>query len=182
MEQMGTSDARQVEGLIEQLANHDGAVRQSARATLIDIGHPAVPYLVGALRDRDGQVRWEAAKALVSIHDPVAAMALVHALDDENSGVRWLAAEGLIVLRLDGVYPLLQALIQHSDSVRLREGAHHILRTLADDGLSYYVEPVVQALDGVEPALQVPIAAYYALQTIRSRLNVDNEQGTPVTS
>lgn len=182
MEQTKGYDTAQIEGLIEQLANHDGSVRQTARETLIENGHYAVLYLVGALRDHDSQIRWEAAKALVGIQDPVAAMALVDALEDENSGVRWLAAEGLIALRLDGVYPLLQALIQHSDSVRLREGAHHVLRTLADDGLNYYVEPVVEALDGVEPTLQVPVAAYYALQTIRGRLNVNGEHETRIPS
>lgn len=176
MEQTRTYDTKQIEGLIEQLASHDGTIRQTARQALIECGHDAVPHLVGALRDRDSQVRWEAAKALVSLHDPVTALALVQALQDENSGVRWIAAEGLIALRFDGIYPLLQELIQHSDSVRLREGAHHVLHTLADDGLSYYVEPVVQAIDDVEPVLQVPVAAYYALQAIRSRrLNVDNE-------
>ncbi len=48
-----------------------------------------------------------------------------------NLGIRWLAAEGLIGLGEAGLRPLLEALVHHSDSAWLREGAHHVLKALA---------------------------------------------------
>ena len=50
------------------------------------------------LPHRKPHVRWEAAKALCGIADPLAAAALVNAFDDRDGDVRWLAAEGVAAL------------------------------------------------------------------------------------
>ncbi len=154
--------------LIAALGDPDGLVRQRARRSLVAIEKPAVPTLVKALTDSNDHRRWEAAKSLVEICDPVAAPALVQALEDQDFGVRWLAAEGLICLSHDGLAPLLDRLVHHSDSVWLRQGAHHVLKMMVDKGLYGLVAPVLDALEGREPVLEAPPAAQSALNALRN--------------
>jgi HEAT repeat protein len=150
-----------------QLGHENGLQREKARLALVDIGHPAIDPLVRTLRAADETVRWEAAKALSQIGDPQSAPALVRALEDQSFGVRWLAAEGLIHTGWAGLAPLLQALVHQSGSAWLREGAHHILRTLAtQENLHDLLAPVLAALDDTEPALEVPPAAQKALDKL----------------
>lgn len=152
---------------VAQLGHENGLQREKARSALVDIGHPAIDPLVQTLRSADERVRWEAAKALSQIGDPQAAPALVRALEDPSFGVRWLAAEGLINTDRAGLAPLLDALVHHSGSAWLREGAHHILRTLAiQENLHDLLAPVLAALDDTEPALEVPPAAQKALDRL----------------
>ena len=84
--------------LIAALASPSPVARRKARDALVALGKPAVPSLIQLLSHRKLHVRWEAAKALGGIADPIAASALVNALDDRDGDVRWLAAEGLAVL------------------------------------------------------------------------------------
>lgn len=156
-----------IASLIATLNSDDGSTRTHARNSLVKIGTAAVPSLIQILTDPQDRLRWEAAKALSEIGDPMAASALVKALDDDNSGVRWLAAEGLVILGRAGLGPLLEALRQHSDSVRLREGAHHVLRSLAREDLcTSIVKPVLAVLEDIEPAIQLPLAAHAALSML----------------
>jgi len=152
--------------LVGTLRSDDGLLRQAARRALVAFRQQAVASLTEALTDPDARVRWESAKALSAIADPAAASALVRALEDENGGIRWLAAEGLIALRGDGAVPLLQALVEHSESVWLRDGAHHVFRSLDEKGLGKAVAPVLAALEDVEPAMGVPKAAYAAIHKL----------------
>ena len=166
---LGHGDLAAIHTLMDALCDRNTLKRQRARLSLVDIGSPAVPYLTEALRDSDSEecVRWEAAKALSDIGDPAGAPALIDVLgQDELFGIRWLAAEGLIALGRNGLVPLLEALIQRSNSAWLREGAHHVLRILAGRGLYVYVAPVLTALEDVEPAVQVPPAARAALDAL----------------
>lgn len=158
-----------VDTLIAALASYNGLVRKQARDSLVEIGKPAVPALLEILTHQSGQVRWEAAKVLSQIGDPVAVSAMIEALEDADLGVRWLAAEGLIRAGREGLEPLLQALINHSDSIWLREGARHILRSLAgDEDLHDAVAPVLVTMEtSIEPALKVPLAAEKALRMLR---------------
>jgi hypothetical protein len=160
------SDPATINELIATLGDHGGLARQRARHSLVAIGKPAVPALVEALTDPNGHRRWEAAKTLGAIRDPSAAPALVRAMEDEDFGVRWLAAEGLIGLKRAGLASLLQALIHHSDSIWIREGAHHVFRMLVDHDLHDLVAPVLAALDGAEPVLEAPSAAQAALKAL----------------
>ena len=59
--------------LIAALASPDRVTRQTARETLVAVGHPAVGPLIALLDDRHDHVRWEAAKSLADIGDPAAA-------------------------------------------------------------------------------------------------------------
>jgi HEAT repeat protein len=148
-----------ISSLIAAIASDDGLMRETARQRLVHIGRPAVSPLVEALAGGDIQMRWEIVKCLGQMADPKAAPALVRALRDEEFGIRWLAAEGLILLGFEGLGPLLRALIEHADSVSLRQSAHHVLSTLSRRGLREVLRPVLAALEGLEPSLQVPLAA-----------------------
>lgn len=161
---IGASD---VDTLLAQLTNRDGVQRRKAREQLMDVGRPAIPYLMTALQSPNERVRWEAAKALGEMHEPVAAPALVQALEDEESAIRWLAATGLIRMKRGALRPLFEALERHANSVWLREGAHHVLHMLIRDGIADEAIPVLQALEDIEPAVEVPVAAYYALRRLR---------------
>ena len=155
-----------IDSLVAALASHDRVTRQTARATLVGLGHPAVAPTIPLLNDRNDHVRWEAAKTLAEIGDPAAAEALVKTLEDRDAGIRWLAATGLIHMRRAGLQPLLHALIEQADSPWLREGAHHILHDLTKMGLAEGMEQVLAALEGIEPAATVPAAARRALDTL----------------
>lgn len=162
----GSADPATIGALIANLGTKDGLVRERARQSLVAIGAPAVASLIEALADRNKQMRWEAAKALAQIGDPASAHTLVNALEDEVFDVRWLAAEGLIALGREALVPLLQALIERSDSLWLREGAHHILHNLCRGDLKEVLRPLLAALEDVEPSIEVPLAAESALDAL----------------
>jgi hypothetical protein len=157
-----------IPSLMVDLASPDAAVRMKARKALVVIGKPVVPPLIRLLSHRKPHIRWEAAKALGAIADPLAAFALVNALDDRDSDVRWLAAEGVVALGRDGLQPLLAALLERSKSCCMCEGAHHICHTLVKrKKLGPILRPILAALKEPEPEVAVPSAAYAALSKLR---------------
>ena len=154
--------------LIAALASPSPAARRKARETLVALGKPAVPSLIQLLSHRKPHVRWEAAKALGGIADPIVASALVGALKDCDGDVRWLAAEGLAALGQDALQPLLAALIEQNESDWLCEGAHHICHVLVKKkGLGQVLRPLLAALGQSEPEAAAPVAAYTALSQLR---------------
>jgi HEAT repeat protein len=162
----GSANLAAIESMIAALAHENGFERQDARESLVEIGEPAVAPLIKALADPSEDLRWQAARTLSKIGSPAAGPALVKALEDEDFGVRWLAAQGLIGLKREGLVPLLEALESRPDSAWLREGAQHVLRTLVEEGRDAEVKPVLAALEGVEPALELPWAARTALDRL----------------
>ncbi len=153
--------------LIAALSGKDGYKRQLARQSLTRIGRPCVAPLVEALASPITVVRWEAADALGEIRDPSAAPALVDALRDEAIEVRWVAAEGLITLGRASLDPLLRSLIKHFGSLRLREGAHHVLYALNKARqLNKETQAVLRSLRSFEPVVSVPWAAQAALESV----------------
>jgi HEAT repeat protein len=166
------ADQDRIEALVAKLHSDDGLERQQARQSLVDIGEPAIDPLTKLLGSDEEFVPWEAAKALSQIRTPQAAEILVDTLTHDEANVRWLAAEGLISLERNGLEPLLQALISHSDSVRLRENAHHVIQDLVNQRrvsgeLREQLESVLAALQGVEPVVETPLAAEKALRVLR---------------
>ena len=154
--------------LIAALASPSPVARRKAREALVALGKPAVPSLIQLLPHRKPHVRWEAAKALSGIADPIAASALVNALNDRDGDVRWLAAEGLAALGRDALQPLLTALIERADSDWLCEGAHHVCHVLVRKrGLGPILRPLLAALEQSEPEAASPLAAYTALSQLR---------------
>jgi HEAT repeat protein len=152
--------------LVQDLASKDGIVRVTARRSLVAIGRKAVNALVKALTSKNESVRWEAAKALGQIGDAVATEALVKALEDKMFDVRWLAAEGLIRIGDKAIVPLLRAVVGRQDSYWLREGAHHVLHDIEKGRLDEALQPVLRALEDVEPSVEVPYAAEKALEAL----------------
>jgi HEAT repeat protein len=163
------ADARyEIPPLIAGLASSDPLTRARSRETLVRIGGSEVSSaLMPELSDPREHVRWEAAKALVALRDPVAAPALLEALDDENLDVRWVAAEGLIELGRTGLLAVLYGLTKKSQSVDFCRSAHHVLHKLAERESSYTLEPVLAALEQEEPAVSVPPVAYSALWKLK---------------
>jgi HEAT repeat protein len=157
----------EINDLVTTLTNKDGLARKRARDELVEIGAAAVPHLLPLLQHKQTYVRWEAAKALSEIGDPRSASALVKALEDNDPGIRWMAAEGLIRVERAGLPPLLEALMDHGGSIRLREGADHVLKVLAkNEKLPAQVAPVLQALHGVAAATETSRAAKNALEVL----------------
>ena len=152
--------------MVLALLSEKDLVRTKARKSLVAAGREAVPFLVEALKNAEPLVRWEATKALGEIGDASAAPALVKALEDDDFDVRWLAAEGLIKLNVEGVKPLLQALVKDPYSVSLREAAHHVLHHLAAVEPRDYLAPVLAALKSISPSAEVSIAALRALEML----------------
>lgn len=149
------------------LSTDNGSARRDARQSLLAIGSPAVSALIEALKQKDDNVRREAVKALCEIGDPEVPPALIKTLEDEEFDIRWLAAEGVIGLGVSGLKPLLQALIDQGDSPLLLEGAHHVMHYMTKGGLRKYLGPVLASLEGVEPAVKAPVAAFHALEMLK---------------
>jgi HEAT repeat protein len=157
-----------VQTFINELDDPSWMKRQIARSSLVDCGEVASPTLIKELANPDREVRWEVVKALGSINDRDSAQALVEMLMDDDTGVRWAAMEALIRLNKAALLPLVQALVKHFDSARLREGAHHILHNLQDKRLLSRAQiKILEALQGVEPEVEVAWAAEWALEEMQ---------------
>ncbi len=156
--------------LVHTLASYDGLARQRARHRLEEMGSRAVPALVRVLRTGTEMARWEAARALKEIRDPASAEPLARAMEDERFEVRWAAAEAEMCLGRAGLQAVLEALVHRSGSVLLRDAAYHALHGLHDATLQEVLAPVLAALKGVEPAVEVPGAALSALERLAHRV------------
>jgi len=156
-----------IETLVAMLGDRDGMKRLRARAELVARGRPAAEALVGLMDSDDAWLRWEAAKALGEIADPVATDALIQALEDEDQDVRWLAAEGLARIGRPALPALMRVLIDRSKHVDLREGAHHVLHALEDPDTRELVAPVYMELSGPSPATDVIPAADKVLRKLQ---------------
>lgn len=155
-----------IKSLVAELGSQDGQVRVRARKSLVSIGGQAVKPLVKALASKKEWVRWETAKTLGQIGDPASVQALINALEDKMFDVRWLAAEGLISTGREALVTLLQALIEHPDSLWLKEGVHHVLHDVDKGDLFKLLQPIIVALESFEPSVEAPLAAQTALKTL----------------
>jgi len=152
--------------LVKELGSKDGRVRVRAREDLVKIGHPAVKYLIGALKDKNQVVRWEAAKSLWEIEDPSAVAALVTALRDNMFDVRWLAAVALIQIGPKSIKPILQALIEYPESDDVRVGAHHVFHDLHTRDYDDVLRPLMASLEDSTLTLGIDLEATKALKKL----------------
>jgi len=166
-----STDDKQTESTIELLINklrsQDGSTRRQARRELVEIGRAAVGDLAKHIATKKHNFRWEIIKTLEQIADPQSAPYLIRVLEDDGFDIRWLAAEGLIRMGSDAIKPLLEALIHKSDSVFMREGAHHILYALEDDQLGdarSQIRDLMNHLKRVSSVEDVPVLASRILQ------------------
>jgi len=154
--------------LFTKLSDKNGLVRQKAREDLIEIGKTAVPVLIDGLSDKDKQVQWESAKALIDIRSAQAAPALVQTLMDDHPSIRWLSAEALIALGKDSIEPLLNALLDNYDSSWLRQGAHHVLHALErETKLNSETQHLLEVLRSFDSEETVLTAAQRAKRSIQ---------------
>lgn len=163
---IGHADEGTIAALITDLGSQDGFIRLRARQYLVTIGRRSISHLVKALESKDTIMRWEAAKALEQIGDPLAIEVLVDALEDDMFDVRWMAAEGLIIIGRYAIIRLLERLIKHPESEWLREGAHHVIRCQKDPKLRLILQPLLRILEDLGASLEVPLAAERALNSL----------------
>ena len=121
-----------ISDLVEELGNLDFLTRQHARLLLAHRDQESIPALLEALKSLNVHTRWEAVSALGDIRAPETASALADMLMDQDTGVRWAAMESLIRMGRNSLRPILEKFIKNFESLRLREGVHHILRVLKD--------------------------------------------------
>lgn len=164
-----------IASLMADLTGNNLRARRRAREQLVEMGESVVPALIDAIKSRDEQRRWEAAKTLSQISSPKAVPIWIDALEDEDCDLRWYATEGLIAAGEASIVPLLYALEHRPDSVWFRAGAHRVLSHLAHGDLADVLVPVLSALEDVEPSLGVCVAAYRALDLLKSRASQASE-------
>jgi len=132
---------------------------EDARTQLLAIGSPAIPALLEAVRLEKGGTRLEMTRLLRQMADPASATALVELLTDDDFDVRWEAVEGLSAMGYDGLEPLVTAIIQAPGSLKLRNSAHHILHHIAAEGYYTLLKPLMMAIEGAIPNVEVPATA-----------------------
>ena len=160
-----------LESLMEMLASKDGMLRKKARISLVALGKQAVPSLIQALQNSKlDHLRWEAAKTLGAIGDAKAIPPLVKALEDGDQDVAWLAAVALKKFKKEAWPTLLRVLIKRrSDSVLLRQGAHHVLRNQKEDGFNGLLATLKKALASDTVPESTAIAAYDILKQMKAK-------------
>jgi bilin biosynthesis protein len=90
LETFDTNDRKTLQQMVESLGDKRGLIRLSFAEALGDIGKPATPFLLDALKNHSNVVvRRASAKTLTLISDPTAVPTLVNALlNDEDTVVR----------------------------------------------------------------------------------------------
>ncbi len=167
--QKGTENQKIIKELIKNLGNSDGVIRERARRKLVSIGPSAIDYLAELVYTKNEMLRWEAVKTLSEIVNPVAIPLLIDALEDDKSSIRWLAAEGLIMLGREAVKPLLEALVNRTDSVFIREGAHHFFHDLRNFLPDLDLSELLRILKSSTAEHQLQLAAGDLLANLKAK-------------
>ncbi len=131
-----------VDDLIEKLSNPSEEVRDNAAEKLVEIGEPAVPALIDALKNENNLVRGGAAEALGCICDASAVPELIETLKDEDKLVREVAAWALGIIGDASAVPLLIEALK-DDDWNVREAAAEALGGI-DNGP--FVPALIEAL------------------------------------
>ncbi len=124
----------EVKIILETLCCENGMERKKARKKLVAKGKNVIKYLKDLVNHPKHIYRWEALKTMEEIGDPASIPLFIEALEDDESDIRWIAAEGLIKLGAQSIRPLLNALIEKSDSIFILAGAHHVFYDLKKAG------------------------------------------------
>lgn len=164
-----TKTEKNIEEQVNLLVSKDANVRRDARKALTKIGkHAVVPLSDILVNSAVYKARWEAAKALGKILDITSIPALIHALEDAESDVAWLAAEALEQFKMQAWPELLHCLVNKgSESVALRNGAHHIVRRQREKGFNNLLGILRKALRSDTISECIPVAAGNVLAKMR---------------
>ncbi len=152
-----------------ELTSKDIRARRRGREGLVMMGEAAVAPLLQAMNGRDVDLRREAARTLCEISSVAMIPVWLDLLEDQDCDFRWFATKGLIAAGDGVIIPLLRDLEHRSGSILFRDGARRVLYHLAHGDLVTILVPVIRALEDVEPALEVIVAAYQALDALRQR-------------
>jgi HEAT repeat protein len=144
---------------------------RSANA-LTQIGEPAKPALLEALKSQDPGQRLGSAKALGGMQAKDAIPALIATLADEETDVRWEASEALALIGADTTAPLLAVL--GSPDARVRETSARALGILGQEKAPA-AGPALFARLKDEPEGRVRAALLRAIP----RLGLPQEQTVP---
>ena len=107
----GRKHADQIARLVDLIGNEQFSIRVAATKELIEMGPPAIPALLGALREGLWFTRECAARALGRIGGDEVIEPLLERLQDENVGVRRSALEALsMIVGRDGPEPAGQVI------------------------------------------------------------------------
>ncbi len=129
-----------VEALGAALNDKHYWIRHEAARALGEIGDPAaLPALINALEDEEGEVRWQVGESLSSFHT-AGAIAVLQALI-KRAGSSWFRT---------GAHHVLQNIFYRNA------------------GLQESLKPVILALGESQPALTVPVAASKALNELEA--------------
>lgn len=103
-------DERVLDPLMQQLRNEE--FKEYATNALVEVGQPAVPRLIEALKDKDDNVRKQAVLALGRIKQPEAVDSLIGMLADKDWYTRLTAAAALEAIGdergRDAIKPLMK--------------------------------------------------------------------------
>jgi len=138
-------------------------------AELIDIGVPAVPYLIPLLADADRDVQKTAAYVLDNIPDPGMTELLIEAMGSEDVGTRrWITILlGSRAILGDGrAFETLAAALDDADATVRRRAAWEIGKA----GGPGAIQPLSKALSDDDEAVREAAAYALALTSIRSLL------------
>ena len=120
----------EIQHLLKTLRSKNGMERKKARQKLIAKGKNMIDFLTELLSHPKHIYRWEALKTIKEIGDPISIPLYIQALEDDENDIRWIAAEGLIKLGILSIKPLLETLIDKSDSIFILAGSHHVFYEL----------------------------------------------------
>lgn len=142
LSEIKTPVARIVPAIITSLTDPDETIRVVGSVALQNLGEPAVPYLIDALRASSPEIRLNAAYALGEIGTPLDTVipALINTLTDPVWNVRRLVVRALITIGTPAVEPLAQAL--NSPDQDLRRMAE---RALNDMGTRQALRAITEA-------------------------------------
>ena len=152
-----------IEAVVAELRENP-SVRQKyfIAGRLVAFGEPAIPYLIGLLKDEDPRVRMNVADRLRDLPSQKVVPALIEVLEDPNEDVRHYAIGALAATRDPAVREPLLHLLDHPNKATQRIAA----RALTELNVGEVEEKLITQLS--DPKLWVSIGAAEDLGTLRT--------------
>ncbi|WP_255332370.1 HEAT repeat domain-containing protein [Methanocalculus taiwanensis] len=126
---MGSSDREQaIPFLIGALRDDNKEVRKAATEILGSAGESAIAPLAALLRDEWWVVRYRACEALGMIKNPLAYPHIRSAISDEKDHVRYMAAKGIGTLGIPAAALDLEPLLEDENPYVRRMAANAVVR------------------------------------------------------
>lgn len=138
---------------IDSLKSDDVKEQRHAARELVDIGSPAVKYLLKSLEDENWKIRLYASEILGNIRDKEAVHGLILRLGDENSGVRSKSMLALVEIGESSIDPLINALSNDNWQIR-----RHAAESLGVIGNKNAVKPLIESLNDKNSEVQKTVA------------------------